>query len=348
LFLPVCARICSPPRLLDLRPESTASSQREHTSIDTRTEWGEFRLSIRKRTSLEGLLSASEQLMTRVHIGCLNTEWVKSRREAWKSELSTATDLKELGNLIKELDADGINWDKHALLHTVLDAVDMIPFSQVQDQSTETWEYTIPKKLQEAATAASFVAVIVEIDDMIKDSSRMRDPNWMGSKGRRTRWANACKDAASWDKAAALFKTWEEHAVDWREAKIAMQQEHKREQGQATTVGGAGDKKESGAKRGGKRSADDSVGAGSSPGAAASDEAAVRGGGGGKAAKRSAGAAATDARRGDEGAGGGARHRHQSAGEEGAGEEGEGGSGRRRRSASAQAVRSSSPIKNPY
>ena len=57
-------------------------------------------------------------------------------------------DLQATMTMIKELDADGINWDKHALLHTVLDAVDMIPFSQVQDQSNATWEYTIPRKLQ--------------------------------------------------------------------------------------------------------------------------------------------------------------------------------------------------------
>ena len=46
-------------------------------------------------------------------------------------QMGKAADVKEVGNLIKELDAEGINWEKHELLHTVLDAVDMIPFSQV-------------------------------------------------------------------------------------------------------------------------------------------------------------------------------------------------------------------------
>ena len=46
-------------------------------------------------------------------------------------QVGQTTDLKELGNLIKEIDLKAINWEKHELLHTVLDAVDMIPFSQV-------------------------------------------------------------------------------------------------------------------------------------------------------------------------------------------------------------------------
>ena len=50
--------------------------------------------------------------------------------------MSKAADVKEVGNLIKELDAEGINWEKHELLHTVLDAVDMIPFSQVSFRCT--------------------------------------------------------------------------------------------------------------------------------------------------------------------------------------------------------------------
>ena len=49
--------------------------------------------------------------------------------------------------------SDAINWEKHELLHTVLDAIDMIPYSQVcskrthsiqvKDRRSELWEYTL-------------------------------------------------------------------------------------------------------------------------------------------------------------------------------------------------------------
>ena len=93
--------------------------------------------------------------------------------------------------------SDAINWEKHELLHTVLDAIDMIPYSQVcskrthsiqvkdrrselweytlecvllecvllqvKDRRSELWEYTLPKRLQDAAAPALFTAVIKEV-----------------------------------------------------------------------------------------------------------------------------------------------------------------------------------------
>lgn len=90
---------------------------------------------------------------------------------------------------------------------------------QVQDQSNATWEYEIPRRLQEAATPESFMAVIVYIDDMIKDSSKMRDSDWKATKGAQghAKWAIHCKEVRSWRKVEGLFKTWEENAIDWRE-----------------------------------------------------------------------------------------------------------------------------------
>ena len=56
---------------------------------------------------------------------------MRSRLGTWRRLVAEADDLKTLHGLIRELDNEGINWQKHELLHTVLDAVDMIPYSQV-------------------------------------------------------------------------------------------------------------------------------------------------------------------------------------------------------------------------
>ena len=90
---------------------------------------------------------------------------------------------------------------------------------QVTDRSNETWEFVIPQMLQDAATPARFMAVVLKIDDMIKDGSKIRDQDWKASKGPLgcARWSNLCKEVCSWKTAGELFKVWEDHAIDWRE-----------------------------------------------------------------------------------------------------------------------------------
>ena len=172
-----------------------------HTSHHARTEWGEFRQTMRKScTTLAGVVSCCLDVFSRISPPCLDPEWLAARGEDWKAGVSGAVDVKTLLTLIKELDSDGLNWAKHELLNTVLDAVDMIPYSQVVDRSSETWEYTIPKQLQDADRPAGFCAALVDVDAMINDKSKIRDVTWKKTQKHR-KWLQQCSEASTWDKA---------------------------------------------------------------------------------------------------------------------------------------------------
>ncbi|EKX36528.1 hypothetical protein GUITHDRAFT_145695 [Guillardia theta CCMP2712] len=194
------------------------------TFLNAREDWGAFRNQLKKGSySVEGLASWLRSIEERLCVNCYFPEWVEKRRAAWIDELKSASTIQEFMALLKEIDSDGMNWEKHELMHAVLDAVDMIPYSEVKENNEKYWEFYLPKKLQEAMTPRALILVLKEIDDMIKDESKIREEDW---RKRKEKWTEQCRGVKTWGEAEKLFSTWDDNAVDWRKARNAMEKEN--------------------------------------------------------------------------------------------------------------------------
>lgn len=186
--------------------------------------WSNFRKTVKTCTSIEDLRERLLGIATKIDERFLRPEWKNESKNEWMTSCRNAKSNPDIQACLREFETDAIHWEKVEYVHELMDISNQIPTSQVKNTDPKFWFEEFPSKLRDSAGPQDMAKHLKEICMQLRPGAEIVDKDWMQEK--RSEWLRRCAVCDNWSEFRQLMTSFDEDAVDWKNASKIMRKEN--------------------------------------------------------------------------------------------------------------------------
>jgi hypothetical protein len=186
--------------------------------------WSDYRKTVKSCFSVDDLRDRLLGIAMLLDDRFLHTGWITSSKDRWLEACQNAGTSAEVQTCLREFEQDAICWEKVEYVHELMDISNQIPTSQVKTSDPKFWFEDYPDKLRDSAGPKEMAKHLKELCMQLRPSAEIVDKEWVQQK--KSDWLRLCTACDSWPEFKSLMTTFDEGAIDWRDASRIMRREN--------------------------------------------------------------------------------------------------------------------------
>jgi hypothetical protein len=186
--------------------------------------WSNFRKTVKQCTSVDDICDRLIGIAMRMDERFLRCEWKNESKEQWMTSCRNAKSNPEIQACLREFENEGVFWEKVEYVHELMDISNQIPTSQVKNTDPKFWFEEFPSKLRDTTGPQEMAKHLKEICLQLRPGAEIVDKDWMQEK--KSEWLRQCTACDSWPEFRQLMTSFDDDAVDWKNASKIMRREN--------------------------------------------------------------------------------------------------------------------------